>query len=369
MYKLLVLCIIFINSTVIGQSFNDFLRIGISARIVAIGNAATGLPNSPFAVYWNPSSLGTIRDISLETTVSKLSYGRNLYALGVAASVSSNITIGLNWVNFRISDIEAREGNTEDPDFIFNSYYNYIALGSSFKILNNLYAGNSIKYISFDLGTDRINSFGLDLGLFYSINNFNAGVMLQDINSYYKLSDDTIKRFDAVLRTGISYKYNKVKLILDTEKIDRSHDSFKINGGIEVTLANILHLRTGLYDRKTIALGAGIDIMTKGNIDVGISYTYKEEHFSKQPIHFFSMSFKSSMKNKSKTVLKLKAYKKYTVTASILNVRSEPNKLSKKIGKLLRNDVVIILETKDGWAKIGRNNLKGWVSMDYLKKI
>jgi len=369
MYKLLILCFIFINSTVIGQSFNDFLRIGISARIVAIGNAATGLPNSPFAVYWNPSSLGTIKTIKLETTVSKLSHDRNLYALGIAAPVSSSITVGLNWVNFRVGDIEAREGNTEDPDFIFNSYYNYIALGSSFKILNNLYAGNSIKYISFDLGTDRINSFGLDLGLFYSINNFNAGVMLQDINSYYKLSDDTIKRFDAVLRTGVSYTYNNVKLILDTEKIDRSHDSFKVNGGIEVTLASILHLRTGLYDGKTIALGAGVDIMTKGNIDVGISYTYKEEHFSKQPIHFFSMSFKNRIKNKSKTVFKLKDYKKYTVTALVLNIRSEPNKDSKKIGKLLRNDIVIILETKNGWAKIERNGVGGWVSMGYLKRI
>ncbi len=369
MYKLLVLCILFINSTVIGQSFNDFLRIGISARIIAIGNAATGLPNSPFAVYWNPSSLGTIKDIRLETTVSKLSHDRNLYALGIAAPMSSSITVGLNWVNFRVGNIEAREGDTENPDFIFNSYYNYIALGSSFKILDNLYAGNSLKYISFDLDTDRINSFGLDLGLFYSIDNFNVGVMLQDINSYYKLSDDTIKRFDAVFRTGISYAYNNVKLILDTEKIDRSNDNFKINGGIEITLANILHLRTGLYDGKTIALGTGIDVMTKGNIDIGISYAYKEEHFSKQPIHFFSMSFKNRIKNKSKTIVKLKTYKKYTVTTSILNVRSEPNKLSKKIGKLLRNDVVIILETKDGWVKIERNNLKGWVSMGYLKRI
>jgi len=252
MYKLLTLCIIFISSTVLGQNFNDFLRIGLSARIVAIGNAATGIPNSPFAVYWNPSALGTIRDIQLETTVSKLSHDRNLYALGIATPLSSNITIGLNWVNFRVGDIEARESNTEDPDFVFNSYYNYIALGMSVKVWNNLYVGNSIKYISFDLGTDRVNSFGIDLGLFYSMYNFNAGIMLQDINSYYKLSDDIIKRFDAVLRTGISYKYNNVKLILDTEKIDRSHDSFKINGGIEVTLADILHLRTGLYDDNYI---------------------------------------------------------------------------------------------------------------------
>ncbi len=369
MYKLLTLCLVFINSTVLGQNFNDFLRIGLSARIVAIGNAATGIPNSPFAVYWNPSALGTIKDIQLETTVSKLSHDRNLYALGIATPLSSNITFGLNWVNFRVGNIEARENNTEDPDFVFNSYYNYIALGMSVKLLDNLYVGNSIKYISFDLGTDRVNSFGIDLGLFYSMYNFNAGIMLQDINSYYKLSDDTIKRFDAVLRTGISYKYNNVKLILDTEKIDRSHDSFKINGGIEVTLADILHLRTGLYDGKTIALGAGIDLMTKGNIDIGISYAYKKEHFSKQPIHFFSVSFKGKMKNKNKIIAKPEDYKKYRVAASVLNVRAEPDRYSKKIGKLLRGDIVIVLETKDGWAKIRRGEVKGWVAINYMVRI
>ena len=46
---------------------------------------------------------------------------------------------------------------------------------------------------------------------------------------------------------------------------------------------------------------------------------------------------------------------------------TEPDKNSDKIGNLLRGDEVRVLETKDGWAKIKRTDLKGWVSMHYIR--
>ena len=52
-----------------------------------------------------------------------------------------------------------------------------------------------------------------------------------------------------------------------------------------------------------------------------------------------------------------------TITASTLNIRSEPSTTSGKIqGAYAKGDTVTILETKDGW---GRTN-KGWISMQYV---
>ena len=365
MYKLLTIVLILVNSIVFSQDFSDFLRIGLSAKTVATGNAATGVSDSPFSVYWNPGALGTIQDLQLETTISKLSYQRNLYALGVAIPISPRITVGVNWVHFSIADIEARTGDTVIPDFLFSTYYNYIAGGISARLFNNFYVGSSIKYISLDLDTESVHSTGVDMGLFYTFNALNVGFMLQDISSYYKLSDNSIKKFPTIYRLGASYTYNNLKFILDTEKLDREYDNFKINGGVEISISKSIFLRSGFYDGKQLAVGAGIQLPTTGNIDVGINYAYKEESFSNQPVHFFSIVLKGKIKRKNINIVSTK----YEVIASVLNVRVLPDKNSKKIGNLLRNDIVTVLETKNGWAKIKRNNLNGWVSMDYIKRV
>lgn len=46
-----------------------------------------------------------------------------------------------------------------------------------------------------------------------------------------------------------------------------------------------------------------------------------------------------------------------------LNVREEPNGGAAKTGELLRNDVVVIYETQNGWGRMDQ----GWVSMEYVQ--
>jgi len=126
MYKLFIASLILYNSVVTGQDFNDFLNIGISAKSVAIGNAHIGGSNSPFAIYYNPASLSYIKHLEFETTLSQLSFDRSLYGLGLAIPISPTINIGFNWVSLRVSNIEARQDDTPTPDFLFNTYYNYM---------------------------------------------------------------------------------------------------------------------------------------------------------------------------------------------------------------------------------------------------
>ena len=56
-----------------------------------------------------------------------------------------------------------------------------------------------------------------------------------------------------------------------------------------------------------------------------------------------------------------------TVTGkSALNVREEPDKDSKWVGKMYEGSGGTILETGDGWTKIKSGNVTGWVSNDYI---
>jgi len=379
MYKLLITSIILYSSIVIGQDFNDFLNIGISAKSVAMGNAYTSGSNSPFAVYYNPASLGYVKHLEFETTLSKLSFDRSLHGIGLAIPISPTVNVGFNWVNFRVSDIEARQDNTLTPDFLFNTYYNYLAIGFSVELFNNFYIGNSLKFVSLDIFDNKINSFGYDTGLFYRNNKFTAGFMVRDLNTSYRLPDETIKKFSTNYKLGFTYKYQNLLFAMDASKIDRKEASIKLNGGVEYKLKNI-SLRTGIYNKR-LTFGAGINVLAKNNIAVEFNYAYKNEEFSTKPLHFFSLVFSGKKKVKKKQIeqpIKVVEIKEievvktidfYKVTATALNVRIGPGINNQKIGKLLQESIVEVLETKYGWAKIKFNEIEGWVSMDYLVKI
>jgi len=55
-----------------------------------------------------------------------------------------------------------------------------------------------------------------------------------------------------------------------------------------------------------------------------------------------------------------------TVTADVLNIRSNPNTSSSVIGKLNYNTKVSIVEISNGWYKVNYNNITGWISGQYV---
>lgn len=56
-----------------------------------------------------------------------------------------------------------------------------------------------------------------------------------------------------------------------------------------------------------------------------------------------------------------------TITADVLNIRSNHNTSSNIIGKINFNTKVSILEIANGWYKIKYNNTTGWISGEYVK--
>ena len=56
--------------------------------------------------------------------------------------------------------------------------------------------------------------------------------------------------------------------------------------------------------------------------------------------------------------------RKYTVTASVLNVRNGPGTGYKVVASLKKGTTVTVVETSNGFGKIGDNK---WVSMNYLR--
>lgn len=59
----------------------------------------------------------------------------------------------------------------------------------------------------------------------------------------------------------------------------------------------------------------------------------------------------------------------YLINAMGLYVRSVPGQSSDAIGSYLKNNVVEVMEVKDGWGRIDYNGQSGWISLDYCSKL
>lgn len=57
----------------------------------------------------------------------------------------------------------------------------------------------------------------------------------------------------------------------------------------------------------------------------------------------------------------------YTVTTSVLNVRSSASTDSAKLGKVYSGQTVVVTEVSGNWGKINYNGQNGWISLDYAQ--
>jgi hypothetical protein len=246
-----------------GRNGGAFLEIGVGAREVAMGSAATTITNEANQIFWNPA--GTALDADRRVSVA-LSYNDWIADLSyTGAAVGYNIdgvgTITAGIQVFGLSDIPAdRENGYTDPtlqdlvtdpntsptfdyqDLAFSvSFSRYfvdrLTLGSTVKVVNESIDGVNATAVAFDFGSvykigvagwqiaARLNNLGSPLTFYNQDNplplNFSIGT------SFYPVDTEQAS----------------VLLAVDATKPQDSKQLFF--AGTEVSLYDLLMLRAG----------------------------------------------------------------------------------------------------------------------------
>ena len=279
-----------------GRTGAAFLEIGVGAREIGLGSAVSSLTTDANQIFWNPA--GTALGIgeqfsaafSYTSWIADLDYGA--VAFGYKLANAGTITIGAQF--FGINDIPAnRQNGYTDPDLVvliednetsstFNysdvaisiSYAQYVidklALGATFKVINESIDGISASAVAFDFGSvysigvsgwqlaARISNLGSDLEFFTQDNplplSFSIGTSIFPVNTdntRLMLSFDTIKPLDAeqqlrggaelsfydllFLRGGYKFNYSGVDDggTSDRDAIDTTIEGISLGGGIQ----------------------------------------------------------------------------------------------------------------------------------------
>lgn len=291
-----------------GLTGMSFLNVGVGARPVAMGSAASSFSNDVNQMFWNPAGM-VLRDERYQGTFSYNDWiaGISQNAAAFAYNAGEFGTFGIGFVAFGVSGIPANRqrdfGIPEIDEFVTDgatsATYDYqdvlIQLSYARYFAERLSLGVNFKYINQSIDDQSVGAFAVDLGSVYEIGiaDWKIAARMSNLGSdykYYNISNMIPLTFSVgtsvrPLQTDIG----SLLVALDAVKPQDGAQYYHIGG--EWTFMNTISFRGGyrfnysgtktdqsgerLSVDNTIegfSLGAGLNA-TVSNINVRVDYT------------------------------------------------------------------------------------------------
>lgn len=307
----------------VGTVGAQFLKIGMGARYVGMGEASVACVNDAYAMYWNPAGLTQLSQTNLSLTnvdwimdvqLNHVTFGK---PWGDYAAFGVSLT-ALNMGEMEVTTVENPEGTGET----FNASSYSLSLGYARKFTDRFSVGISGKYIWERISEERASGFALDFGtLFYTgfrslrlgMNIANLGPELKvdgpELGAYYNPQPgnpnyDDVKSKLAVdpydlpltFRIGLAYDLIETpesKLTVSLEAKHPNDNLQQVSFGGEYLWKELFSLRGGYkfnYEEEGFTFGSGVKLKAGEKTKLDINYAWAD--FSRlQSVHRFSLGF------------------------------------------------------------------------------
>jgi len=267
----------------------DFLKMGIGARPLALGEAYVALADDISAIYWNPAGLVQLRRPEVGFTYNKWFEDIGYHFFGYSQPVNDSV-FAFSVYYLGGGDVEGSD-DSGNPTGEFSVYDLAFAFSYSRKLIDGLSAGLNFKFIREKLEDEAANAFAFDLGALYKtgINNLDVGLNIQNIGTTIKFVKESAS-LPLNWKFGLAYKLfpgNPLNLTLDFNKLKNKGIYFGL--GAECWITDYLALRIGskfdpdIKDRVRFGLGLKVK-----NLRLDYAYT---PHKIMGDTHQFSVGF------------------------------------------------------------------------------
>jgi len=308
MYKYLVIIIISSSFAADYASYSGaFLRMGTSARSLAMGSGFTAEIDQGFAAYHNPASVGFLNKRQIAFSYHALNLDRRLMMSSISTGLPPTAGLGVAWVSSGVDNIQGRSSAgyktqilSTSEDVIFISFSQrvtpWLALGINVKILKHQLPMNESqlagKGTGFDIGfmalpEEKLNfAFVIqDLNTNYT---WNTGQVFEGEGRVYKESFPTVYRF------GTTFTFQRIYIAGDIGVVANQDDILgtTIRFGGEYRFSENYFVRGG-FGNSRFSLGAGLNFTFLKINDAFFDYAVViEPHsVSQGMIHVFTYAF------------------------------------------------------------------------------
>ena len=284
-----------------------FLRMGTSARSLAMGSGFTAEIDQGFSAYHNPASVAFLNKRQLAFSHHALNLDRRLMMSSISTGIPPTAGLGVAWVSSGVDNIQGRSTAgyktqilSTSEDAIFISFAQritpWLALGINVKILNHQLPMNESQLAG--KGT------GFDIGfMVLPEEKLRFAFMIQDLNTNYQWNTGQVfegegrvykESFPTMYRLGTTFTFQRIYFVGDIGVVANQDDilGMTMRFGGEYHISENYFIRGG-FGNSRFSLGAGLNFTFLNLNDAFFDYAVViEPHsVSQGMIHVFTYAF------------------------------------------------------------------------------
>ena len=247
-----------------GQSGLSFLKLGVGARSLAMGEAGVASSNDPSAMYYNPAALKFAKNPQVLIMHKEWIQGTQTEFLAVSFPVGSlNAGASVNATSVPDIEIRTRPGPAEG---FFSARNAALSASAAYAIDTSLSVGLSLKYLYEKILVDETFGVAVDAGAVYeSPWDITFGISLSNLGGMRRLRNEASKlpatvRFGAARTESISSLDGSVVLAADLVSVLPEKNTHLLLG-FEFNYKETFAIRAGFmsgYESRNFTLGAGV---------------------------------------------------------------------------------------------------------------
>ena len=285
----------------------SFLRMGTSARSLAMGSGFTAEIDQGFTAYHNPAGVAFLNKKQIAFSYHALNLDRRLMMSSISTGLPPTAGLGVAWVSSGVDNIQGRSTAgyktqilSTSEDAIFISFAQritpWLALGINVKILNHQLPMNESQLAG--------NGTGFDIGfMVLPEEKLHFAFVIQDLNTNYQWNTGQVfegqgrnykESFPTMYRFGTTLTYNKIYIAGDIGVVANQDDILgtTIRFGGEYRFMENYFLRGG-FGNSRFSVGAGMNFTFLKLNDAFFDYAVViEPHsVSQGMIHVFTYAF------------------------------------------------------------------------------
>ncbi len=240
-----------------------FLKLGVGARAVGLGEAYVSVTDDASATYWNPAGLALLGTSQLLLAHTEWLQSVTHDYIGFAAPGFGG-GWGLSVVSAGVGDLQSRIKPSAEPIGVFEAHN--LALGLSYgrSLTADLSLGFTFKWLYERIFTYEAPGYAVDLGAQFRLgkNGLRLGAVIQNLGSMRELRQQS-SRLPTTLRAGASYpvRLGKSRWLLAMDVVKTLHAGSHVNVGGEWLYAQRYAFRVGYqsgFDTRGLQAGAGL---------------------------------------------------------------------------------------------------------------
>jgi outer membrane protein OmpA-like peptidoglycan-associated protein len=262
-----------------GTTAATFLKIGVGARAVAMGEAYVAISDDVSAVNWNPSGLAQLK--YPEVTAMHVFWFEDIFfdhiawALPLPVGVAGVSLVYLNGGSLLRSD----PGDTpDDPDRgSFSAADIGFTGGYGFAFNESMFLGANIVLFSETIDSQSSLGWAMDLGFMYKLpwEGLTLGAVLQNLGPATRVAEEYF-RLPINFKVGLSY-YLRSDILLSLDYNQLLEQEGEIALGVEYRFEEIIAIRAGYsyqgkIDNADLYSGFGTNAVSGISAGMGVYY-------------------------------------------------------------------------------------------------